>query len=91
MSRSGSVVRSYAKPEGYQIVELLSEEGALLVVHSFQHEGIIAGYQKNLRGYHISSMFADNAISASLGEDGYLQIEAMHAFDGAVFHYLRAE
>ena len=64
VSRSGPVVRSYAKPEGYQ---------------------------KNLRGYHISSMFADNATSASLGEDGYLQIEAMHAFDGAVFHCLRAE
>lgn len=85
--RRGPQVRSYARPEGYQIAGLESEREILLVIHTFRNRGNIAEYLPELHGYQIQKRFGDKKVEVILSEEGYLAVNDMEDFDGLVIKW----
>lgn len=82
--RRGPEIKSYAKPEGYQLVGFSSSEGVLLIVHTFRMEGILWETLPDLRGCQIEKVFGNSGVEIKLAEDGQFSVRSMQSFDGVV-------
>lgn len=82
--RRGSKVKSYAKPEGYQLVGFSRSDGVLLIIHTFQKKGTLRENLPDLRDCQIEKVFGNPGVELKLTEEGQFSVGSMHSFDGVV-------
>lgn len=80
--RYGPCIKSYANPEGYQILVRKTEDEALIVVHSFSNNGKIEAVIDLSAAMEIKGCFGDVNVKIGLDNAGHLEIEDIEAFDG---------
>lgn len=82
--RYGPEIQSYEHPTGYQILVRMTEQKAVMVIHTFAEPGVICEEIPRLRGFQVKSALGDQGLHILLDQSGKLTAENIEAFDGVV-------
>lgn len=83
--RFGPEVRSYAHPEGYQIVVRAAGGQAMAVIHTFAScQSVVQERIPALAGFQIRDWLGGSEVKPRLDQSGMLHIERMQEFDALV-------